>query len=64
MLTKKQHKLLMYIAEEQSKKGVSPSFDEMRDAMGLKSKSGIFRLLRALEERGFVHQLPFRARAL
>ncbi|MBO5997018.1 MAG: transcriptional repressor LexA [Alphaproteobacteria bacterium] len=64
MLTKKQYKLLMYIAEEQKKKGVSPSFEEMRDAMGLKSKSGIFRLLHALEERGFVHQLPFRARAL
>ena len=64
MLTKKQYKLLMYIVDEQKKKGISPSFDEMRNAMGLKSKSGIFRLLHALEERGFVHQLPFRARAL
>ena len=64
MLTKKQHKLLMYIAEEQNKKGFSPSFDEMRQAMGLKSKSGVFRLLHALEERGFVRRLPFRARAL
>lgn len=64
MLTKKQHKLLLFIAEKIEKQGVSPSYDEMRDALELKSKSGIFRMLNALEERGFIRRLPHRARAL
>ena len=64
MLTKKQHALLLFIAEKIEKQGVSPSYDEMREALDLKSKSGIFRLLNALEERGFIRRLPHRARAL
>ncbi len=64
MLTEKQHKLLLFIAKEIEKRGVSPSYDEMREALDLKSKSGIFRLLGSLEERGFIRRLPHRARAL
>jgi repressor LexA len=64
MLTRKQHELLMFINERLSRSGVSPSFDEMKDALGLKSKSGIHRLITGLEERGFIRRLPHRARAL
>jgi repressor LexA len=64
MLTKKQYELLLYIDEHQKRHGVSPSFDEMKDALRLKSKSGIHRLITALEERGFIRRLPNRARAL
>ena len=64
MLTRKQHELLMYINQRLTADGVSPSFDEMKDALGLRSKSGIHRLITALEERGFIGRLPHRARAL
>lgn len=64
MLTAKQNQLLHYIADRLNDSGVSPSFDEMKDALGLKSKSGIHRLIKALEERGFLGRLPNRARAL
>jgi repressor LexA len=64
MLTRKQHELLLYIRQCLNESGVSPSFDEMKDALGLRSKSGIHRLITALEERGFIHRLPHRARAL
>ena len=64
MLTRKQHELLSYINGYLSEHGVSPSFDEMKDALGLRSKSGIHRLITALEERGFIARLPHRARAL
>ena len=64
MLTRKQHELLVYINDYISKSGVSPSFDEMKDALDLKSKSGIHRLITGLEERGFLRRLPHRARAL
>ena len=64
MLTRKQHELLMYIHERIKETGVSPSFDEMKDALDLASKSGIHRLITALEERGFLRRLPHRARAL
>jgi repressor LexA len=64
MLTRKQHELLMFIHERIKESGVSPSFDEMKDALDLASKSGIHRLITALEERGFVRRLPHRARAL
>jgi repressor LexA len=64
MLTRKQQELLLYINRSLGKDGVSPSFDEMKDAVGLKSKSGIHRLITALEERGFIRRLPHRARAL
>lgn len=64
MLTRKQHELLMFINERLAATGVSPSFDEMKDALGLKSKSGIHRLITGLEERGFIRRLPHRARAL
>ena len=64
MLTKKQHQLLVYVHDYQNRSGVSPSFDEMKDALGLKSKSGIHRLITGLEERGFIQRLPHRARAL
>jgi repressor LexA len=64
MLTRKQHELLMFIHERIRESGVSPSFDEMKDALGLKSKSGIHRLITALEERGFIKRLAHRARAL
>jgi repressor LexA len=64
MLTRKQHDLLMFIHERLSKSSVSPSFEEMKAALDLKSKSGVHRLITALEERGFVKRLPHRARAL
>lgn len=64
MLTRKQHELLMFIHERIKEGGVSPSFDEMKDALDLRSKSGIHRLITALEERGFIRRLPHRARAL
>ncbi len=64
MLTRKQYELLMFIDESLKKDGVSPSFDEMKEALGLKSKSGIHRLITGLEERGFIRRLPHRARAL
>ncbi len=64
MLTKKQHELLVFINERLSETGVSPSFDEMKEALDLRSKSGIHRLITALEERGFIRRLPHRARAL
>ena len=64
MLTRKQHQLLTFINERLNATGVAPSFDEMRDALGLKSKSGIHRLITGLEERGFIRRLAHRARAL
>jgi repressor LexA len=64
MLTRKQHELLIFIHTHLTAQGVSPSFDEMKDALGLKSKSGIHRLVTGLEERGFIRRLPHRARAL
>ena len=64
MLTRKQHELLMFINERIKETGVPPSFDEMKDALDLRSKSGIHRLITALEERGFIRRLPNRARAL
>lgn len=64
MLTKKQHELLLFIHKRLSEDGVSPSFDEMKDALQLASKSGVHRLVSALEERGFIRRLPHRARAL
>lgn len=64
MLTKKQHDLLLFIQDRIGKTGVSPSFDEMKDALDLKSKSGIHRLIKALEERGFIRRIAHRARAL
>jgi repressor LexA len=64
MLTRKQHELLMYIHRHLETSGVSPSFDEMKDALHLKSKSGIHRLITGLEERGFIRRLAHRARAL
>ncbi|NYZ16968.1 transcriptional repressor LexA [Azospirillum sp. RWY-5-1] len=64
MLTRKQHELLLFINERLGQGGVSPSFDEMKDALGLRSKSGIHRLITGLEERGFIRRLPHRARAL
>ncbi len=64
MLTRKQHDLLLYIHKSLKSEGISPSFDEMKDALGLRSKSGIHRLITALEERGFIRRLPHRARAL
>ncbi|NKB57035.1 MAG: transcriptional repressor LexA [Alphaproteobacteria bacterium] len=64
MLTRKQYELLMYIQNRLAESGVSPSFEEMKEALGLKSKSGIHRLITGLEERGFVRRLPHRARAL
>jgi len=64
MLTAKQQELLIFIHNRLEEGGVSPSFDEMKDALSLKSKSGIHRLISALEERGFIRRLPNRARAL
>jgi repressor LexA len=64
MLTRKQHDLLLYIDGRLSQTGVSPSFEEMKEALDLKSKSGVHRLISALEERGFIRRLPNRARAL
>lgn len=64
MLTKKQYDLLRFIHDRIQETGVSPSFDEMKEALDLKSKSGIHRLITALEERGFIRRLPHKARAL
>jgi len=64
MLTSKQRDLLMFIHRRLGESGISPSFDEMREALDLKSKSGVHRLISALEERGFIRRLPNRARAL
>lgn len=64
MLTRKQSELLRFIQERLAESGVPPSFDEMKDALDLKSKSGIHRLILALEERGFIRRLPNRARAI
>jgi repressor LexA len=64
MLTAKQHELLLYIQRKLEETGISPSFEEMKDALDLKSKSGVHRLISALEERGFIRRLPNRARAL
>ena len=63
MLTRKQHELLMFIHERMKESGIPPSFDEMKDALDLRSKSGIHRLITALEERGFIRRLAHRARA-
>jgi repressor LexA len=64
MLTRKQYELLLFIDQRLKELGVSPSFDEMKEALDLKSKSGIHRLITGLEERGFIRRLPHRARAL
>ena len=64
MLTRKQHDLICFIADRLEESGVSPSFEEMKEALDLKSKSGVHRLISALEERGFLRRLPNRARAL
>ena len=64
MLTRKQHELLMFIHQRMKESGIPPSFDEMKDALDLASKSGIHRLITALEERGFIRRLANRARAL
>ncbi|MDR3441024.1 transcriptional repressor LexA [Telmatospirillum sp.] len=64
MLTRKQYELLIFIDQRLRASGVSPSFDEMKEALDLKSKSGIHRLITGLEERGFIRRLPHRARAL
>jgi repressor LexA len=64
MLTAKQHELLRFIQRKLEETGISPSFEEMKDALDLRSKSGVHRLISALEERGFIRRLPNRARAL
>jgi repressor LexA len=64
MLTRKQHELLRFIHARLAENGISPSFEEMKEALALKSKSGVHRLIGALEERGFLRRLPNRARAL
>lgn len=64
MLTKKQHDLLLFIHEHMGESDIPPSFEEMKNALGLKSKSGIHRLISGLEERGYIQRLPHRARAL
>lgn len=64
MLTRKQHELICFIEDRLAATGISPSFEEMKEALGLKSKSGVHRLISALEERGFLKRLPNRARAL
>jgi repressor LexA len=64
MLTRKQHELLTFINDRLAETGVSPSFEEMKEALDLKSKSGVHRLISALEERNFIRRLPNRARAL
>ena len=64
MLTAKQHELLLFIQQRLEDSGISPSFEEMKEALDLKSKSGVHRLISALEERGFIRRLPNRARAL
>src|SRR3990167_6913788 len=64
MLTAKQHELIRFIQRKLEETGISPSFEEMKDALDLKSKSGVHRLVNALEERQFIRRLPNRARAL
>ena len=64
MLTAKQHELLVFINQRLDQSGISPSFEEMKEALDLKSKSGVHRLIGALEERGFIRRLANRARAL
>ena len=64
MLTAKQHELIRFIQQRLEESGISPSFEEMKEALDLKSKSGVHRLISALEERGFIRRLPNRARAL
>jgi repressor LexA len=64
MLTRKQHELLLFVNRRLAEAGVSPSFEEMKEALGLRSKSGIHRLISGLEERGFIRRLAHRARAL
>ncbi len=64
MLTRKQYELLVYIDKIVKETGIPPSYDEMKDALELKSKSGIHRLITGLEERGFIKRLPHKARAL
>lgn len=64
MLTAKQHELIRFIQHKLEETGISPSFEEMKEALDLKSKSGVHRLISALEERGFIRRLPNRARAL
>ena len=64
MLTKKQHELFLFLEERISLSGVTPSFEEMKKKVGLKSKSGIHRLISGLEERGFIKKMPFKARAI
>ncbi len=64
MLTRKQHELIRFIQDRLQDTGISPSFEEMKEALDLKSKSGVHRLISALEERGFIRRLPNRARAL
>ena len=64
MLTRKQRELLLFLEEKISQSGVTPSFEEMKNKVGLKSKSGIHRLISALEDRGFIKKLPFKARAI
>ena len=64
MLTKKQHELLVFLEEKIAQSGVTPSFEEMKNKVGLKSKSGIHRLISALEDRGFIKKLPYKARAI
>ena len=64
MLTKKQRELLLFLEERICQSGVTPSFEEMKKKVGLKSKSGIHRLISGLEERGFIKKLPFKARAI
>ncbi|MBD2841723.1 transcriptional repressor LexA [Erythrobacter rubeus] len=64
MLTAKQHELIQFIQKRLDETGISPSFEEMKEALDLKSKSGVHRLISALEERGFIRRLPNRARAL
>ena len=64
MLTRKQHELICFIEDRLNQTGISPSFEEMKDALDLKSKSGVHRLISALEEREFIRRLPNRARAL
>jgi len=64
MLTRKQHELIRFIQQRLEETGISPSFEEMKEALDLKSKSGVHRLISALEERGFIRRLPNRARAL
>ena len=64
MLTRKQQLLLLFINENLQNDGVAPSFEEMKESLGLRSKSGVHRLIKGLEERGFIRRLPHRARAL